>query len=81
MDWQKVLSTSVNQLTAETINSVIVNLPLVDPNALNNDELRNFFTFTCQLINRFSVRIFFNCLKTVFNYSWFISEKSVSQMV
>lgn len=50
MDWSSILSTSPIELSAEQFEVISRELPTVDPNALNIDELRNFFG-----LNRFII--------------------------
>lgn len=54
-----MLSTPVDELSADALKSAVINLPLVDPDALSDDELREFFSFSCKLIDKFAVSVFF----------------------
>lgn len=51
MDWSSILSTSPNELSAEQFEVISKELPSVDANSLDVDELRKFFE-----LNRFIIK-------------------------
>lgn len=54
MDWSTILSVSPNELNVEELESIPKHLCSVDPNALSNEELKQFFELNRFLINHLS---------------------------
>lgn len=49
-NWSEILEIPPNELDYDSVEFVRNNLPLIDANALNSDELRKYFALSCFLI-------------------------------
>lgn len=54
MDWSSILTTSPNKLTTEQLETISNELPSVDANSLDTEELRHFFELNRFLIEHLS---------------------------
>lgn len=54
MNWSEILGIPLNDLDLETIESIQAQLPLVDANTLDQNELRKFFNLSCYVITKLS---------------------------
>lgn len=49
-NWTEILKMSPTELDFDTLEFVRSNLPMIDANSLNSDELRKYFELSCFLI-------------------------------
>lgn len=50
MNWSEILEIPPNELDSFAMAFVRTNLPLIDVNSLNSDELRKYFALSCYVI-------------------------------